>query len=144
MSARLVAEFEVDGVPVAQGSKSGYVVGKRAVVTDSNRAVLKPWRSQIAAAAQAAHAGDRIEGPVLLVVEFRFVRPKSVKREWPSVKPDIDKLERALLDGITDSGIWRDDAQVVEIRSSKLYADRPGIWVQIGEFSNTQPKETKQ
>ena len=35
-------------------------------------------------------------------------------RSWPDVKPDIDKLARAVLDGITGIVI-RDDAQGVEI-----------------------------
>jgi Holliday junction resolvase RusA-like endonuclease len=147
MGAVLVAEFEVDGIPVPQGSKSGWVSNAgpkpRAILHDQNAKTLKPWRATVTAAAREAYAGERIEGPVFLVLEFRFVRPKSVKREWPAVKPDIDKTVRSVLDGITDSGLWRDDSQVVTLRASKVYADRPGVHVQIGEYSTTQPKEKK-
>ena len=141
MSARQVCDFLVEGTPVPQGSKTGFVVGKRAIVTDANKTQLKPWRQVVAAAARAAYDGPRIEGPVLLVVEFRFLRPKSVKREWPSVKPDLDKLERALLDGLTDSGIWRDDSQVVSMPSKKVYAERAGVHVQLGEYATPEKKE---
>lgn len=143
MSAARVCEFTVDGVPVPQGSKTGFVAGNRAIVTDQNAKTLKPWRQTVSSAARAAHQGDRVEGPVLLVVEFRFLQPKSVRREFPSVKPDLDKLLRALMDGITDSGLWRDDAQVVTTHMSKRYADRAGVHVQIGEYSTTPTRRGK-
>jgi Holliday junction resolvase RusA-like endonuclease len=143
MGAVQIVDFEVDGVPVQQGSKTGFVAGGRAIVTDQNKKTLKPWRQNVTATARAAHPGDRLEGPVLMVVEFRFVRPKTVKREWPAVQPDLDKLLRALLDGITDSGLWRDDAQVVTAHVSKVYADRPGVRVQIGEYIPTPNEKRK-
>lgn len=149
MSFRRVCEFTVDGVPVPQGSKTGFVLPAkgdarvRAIVADQNAKTLKPWRQAVAAAARDAYAGDRVEGAVLLVVEFRFVRPRSVSvksRPFPTVKPDIDKLERSLLDGITDSGLWRDDAQVVQVSKSKVYAERPGVHVQVGEYIGGESK----
>lgn len=147
MSAVLFAEFEVDGIPVAQGSKNAWVNPRtnKAVMFDQGAAKLKPWRGQIAQAARESFTGtERIEGAVLLVVVFRFVRPKSVKRERPTVKPDLDKIWRALMDGITDSGIWRDDAQVTDAHVKKVYAERPGVRVQLGEFSNQPPTETRE
>jgi Holliday junction resolvase RusA-like endonuclease len=58
------------------------------------------------------------------------------------VPPDLDKLLRALLDGIGqghDTGkvgdglIWGDDSQVVEIIAKKFYADDrlPGADIRI-------------
>jgi Holliday junction resolvase RusA-like endonuclease len=38
------------------------------------------------------------------------------------IAPDLDKLQRAILDGFTDAGVWRDDSQVVRIRATKQYA----------------------
>src|SRR5206468_58994 len=65
-------------------------------------------------------------GPVDVGLYFYFPRPKSHYRtgrnshllkdpatEYKPSKPDLDKLVRAALDAITQSGrIWRDDAQV--------------------------------
>lgn len=147
MSAVLIAEFMIDGIPVPQGSKTAFVVGTRAVVTDANRGKLKPWRSTVAAAAGAAYSGEQLAGPLQMVVQFAFVRPASIsakRRPLPAVKPDLDKLLRALLDGITDSGIWRDDSQVVTLLATKVYADRPGVRVQLGEYSNQPPTETRE
>lgn len=132
--------FFVPGVPVQQGSKTAYVVGKRAVVTDQNAKVLKPWRARVAAAAREAYwwPVERMERPVVVTVEFRFLRPKSVKRAHPSVKPDVDKLLRSLLDAVTDSGIWRDDAQVVQVHASKVYAPIAGMQVAIQEIDEKE------
>lgn len=133
----IAVEFFVPGTPVQQGSKTAYVVGKRAVVTDQNAKVLKPWRALVAAAAREAYGPfERMEGPVVVTVEFRFLRPKSVKREHPSVKPDADKLLRSLLDSVTDSGIWRDDAQVVEVHAKKVYSPIAGMQVGIEEMES--------
>lgn len=57
-------------------------------------------------------------------ITFLFVRPPSVsekKRPLPSVMPDIDKLARAVLDGLTAGGVVTDDARVVDLHARKRY-----------------------
>lgn len=134
-----VASFWVAGVPQPQGSKSvGMTKDGRPFIRDKNPAALKAWRKAVAAAAAAALAGVPVlVGPVVVHVEFRLVRGKTVTREFPSVRPDVDKLARALLDGIGDARkagapVWADDSQVVTLRGHKVYADRAGAWVRIG------------
>ena len=59
-------------------------------------------------------------------IDFFIPRPKSVpprKRFRPTVPPDIDKLLRSSLDGMTDSGLIRDDALIVDVSGRKFYAD---------------------
>lgn len=79
---------------------------------------------------------------VRVEVDFYLPRPKSVtpkKRPDPIVPPDLDKLLRALLDGIGQSQvIWQDDSQVTEIEARKHYADatEPGAFVVIKALSN--------
>lgn len=114
-------EFVVDGVAIPQGSKT--VFNGRAV--DANAKKLKPWRSEITLAAKRAaeHAGitfEREESVVVLIQVF-FLRPKTSKRSNPNVKPDADKLARAILDGISDAGVWADDCQVIDLRIIKGY-----------------------
>ena len=64
---------------------------------------------------------------------FYFSRPKSVsykKRPDHTVKPDIDKLIRAVLDALT--GIfYADDAQVDELYVTKMYGDPPRVEVEV-------------
>ena len=63
----------------------------------------------------------RIEGPVRLDLLFAFAQPKGRKRQFKISKPDLDNLEKAVMDALTDAGVWCDDAQVVEKHSTKVY-----------------------
>ncbi|KAK2701934.1 hypothetical protein QYM36_019435 [Artemia franciscana] len=127
------ASFDAVGKPEPQGSKTGFVRGGRAVIVDKNPAALKSWRAEVARAAEAAWCyGAPVDGPVRVRAVFVLPRGASVKRELPSVRPDLDKLARALLDGITDAGcVWGDDAQVVRLDVSKVYGDAPGAHVRV-------------
>lgn len=125
------------GVPVEQGSKKAFVVGRRAVIVDNNKDRLKPWRAEVTRVARATWSyGRPLDGAVRVVASFVLPRPRSVRREYPSVRPDVDKLLRALFDGITDAEVvWRDDSQVVSVETSKVYGAEPGVHVEIAEMS---------
>jgi len=115
-------EFFIPGIPVQQGSKSGFSrVGSTSVqMTDQNAKNLKPWRHTV-----ATHADRGITFDCPVSVELTFVMPKPKKPRWstPAVKPDIDKLERAMLDGLTDGGLIADDARVVRLLAVLEYAE---------------------
>lgn len=134
----MTVTFFVAGVPVPQGSKTAFVVGKRAVLTDANKDKLRPWRAEVTRVAGEAWAGrESLAGAVSVDVRFVFERPKTVKRDTPHVKPDIDKLLRALFDGVTDAKVWVDDAQVVRVNATKVYGAVAGVDVSISRFFGT-------
>jgi Holliday junction resolvase RusA-like endonuclease len=123
-----IEEFvlRVDGVAVPQGSKNAYVIGRRAVIVDANAPKLKPWRLKVHNAAVAELAGR--EGfargiPLYCSLQFFLPRPRTAKRHYPSVKPDLDKTTRAVWDALTTAGVWADDCQVTRANMSKSYAD---------------------
>lgn len=122
----------VPGIPVPQGSKTAFVVGKRAVVTDQNRVKLKPWRATVAEYADVARTFDC---PVAVTLTFHMPRPQRPRWSRPAVKPDIDKLTRAIFDGLTDGGLLADDARVVEMHVYERYAEneRHGVDVEVTE-----------
>lgn len=121
-------DFWVDGIPIPQGSKVAYVRGKRAVIVDANAAKLKPWRALVA---KAADVGVSFDCPVVVVLTFHMPMPKKPKFNVPAVVPDIDKLQRAVLDGLTDSGLVSDDSRVVRIFAEKIYSESPGVRVTV-------------
>lgn len=131
--------FTVIGTPVPQGSKRAFVVGKgenkRAAVVDSSGNKLESWRWAVAfAAGQAAqeHGWEAFDGPLVVEVTFLLKRPashygknglKPSAPKWPFRKPDVDKLLRAIMDGLVDSNcIMTDDARVVRSIGEKRYA----------------------
>lgn len=123
--------LRVYGVPAPQGSKSAFVRGGRAVVTEggskTGRQSHAAWRQAVATAArdwQEAHDAPLLDEPVDVGISFIIPKPKSVpkKRYYPTTKPDLDKLVRSVLDAI--SGVLiRDDAQVVSLKAVKRYND---------------------
>ena len=120
--------FFVPGKPVQQGSMRIY--NNRSVHTSANE--LKAWREMVGWKAKEARVEKVPEHePVIIYLTFVFVRPKSVKREFPTVFPDLDKLLRSILDGLTGIA-YHDDAQVVEIHTKKRYGETPGVEVSVG------------
>ena len=136
---RETVRFFIPGVPVQQGSKTAFVVGKRAVVTDQNKARLKPWRAIVAAHARH-HKFLTFDEPVAVSLTFVMPRPARPRFNVPAVKPDIDKLVRAMLDGLTDGGLISDDARVVRLTAEERYAtpDSP-VGVHVGVTHMTRP-----
>lgn len=126
-------KLDVLGDPAPQGSKR--VFNGRVVEAAGQK--LKTWRKAIAAACEPFSDQNIIIGPIRLEVDFYLARPKSVsinKRAKPIVPPDLDKLLRAVGDGIGQSEmIWGDDSQIVEMYGSKSYADDrdPGAIIRI-------------
>lgn len=113
----------IPGIPQPQGSKQAFVRGKRAVLVESNKK-LPAWRKLVTEKLEAANVScTPLEGAVALDVMFFIPRPKSVTREFPSVKPDLDKYIRSIGDSATDAGVVNDDSQIVEIVAYKVYAD---------------------
>jgi Holliday junction resolvase RusA-like endonuclease len=116
--------FQVFGDPVPQGSKRAVIHRStgRAVVFDDNSGNLRSWRSEIVSTARAELNGDAPDlGPVRVTMMFFLRQPKRPKAPVPITKPDADKLARAVLDGMTDAGVFRDDAQVTTLTVRKRY-----------------------
>jgi len=139
-------EFDVAGIPKPQGSKRAFnrPGAKQPTMVESAGAALKDWRAAVKYA--AAKQCRQIRGAVKVELAFRFPRPKShfgtgrnadtMKGSAPdhhTKKPDLDKLERAVLDALTQVVI-EDDSCVVVLSASKLYSSRvefPGCHIRV-------------
>ena len=140
-------KLTVCGTPAPQGSKTRTKFGGLRE-DNPNTAV---WREAVKAAVMLAYPlGSRTDvclarGPVIVEIEFAMPRPKSAKKgACADRKPDIDKLLRCTFDAMTEMGCWEDDARVVRVTATKLYAGEisllpiPGAlihWDSIGRSS---------
>jgi crossover junction endodeoxyribonuclease RusA len=130
-----IASCFVPGIPQPQGSMSRSRTGH----TYHGNKKLMPWRRKVAedVALSIRWSGlDIIRRPHGAVVEITayFERPKSVragKRPMHTVKPDPDKLLRAVLDALTGIA-YEDDAQVIQATVCKEYrVGEPGVRIDI-------------
>lgn len=128
--------FWVPGVPVAQGSKvAGVTKLGKPYLRDVKPGKLRAWRLQVAATAAIGAGKDQPwikEGPVYLFLQFHMPRGKTVKRAVPFVTPDLDKMQRAVLDALTGVA-YKDDGQVVHVTASKVYEGYkgPGVVIEV-------------
>lgn len=159
--------FRVYGIPAPQGSKIPGVSSKtgKMFVREQSGKTLDKWRQDVKEAALVArgvpdpnrHPGELAKegaydqtpiptftGAVRLLVNFFQKRPASVpvrKRKHPIVAPDLDKMVRGVGDALKAAGVYKDDAQICEIRATKRYvnpddpADSPGAWIVVSEIA---------
>jgi Holliday junction resolvase RusA-like endonuclease len=122
---RTFAAFQVVGVePAPQGSKR--YLGNGRFVESSKK--LEPWRQAVAHAVkemQKQTNDEMFTEACIVTVDFYLPKPKTVKRELPTVAPDLDKLQRSLGDSISlpkYSQLIEDDSLIVKWISRKLYS----------------------
>lgn len=140
----------VYGTPAQQGSKRflGRTKSGRGIMAEASDKTA-PWRSAVINACTEYRKDNpdfvRITGAVVARLIFTFDRPPSVSRKrrpFMSVAPDLDKLLRATLDGLTAGGVMKDDALVCDLtRVAKVYCsedeealDIPGALIVVREL----------
>lgn len=134
--------FQVLGKPAPAGSKRGFVVGGRVVLTDASKRT-KPWQALVQSVAlDAMNGSPPLEGPLVAFLSFEERRPQSHfnskgelnaegrRKPYPTKAPDLLKLARAVEDAL--SGVcYRDDSQIVAEHLSKSYADIDAVYIEI-------------
>ena len=123
------------GEVASQGSKT---LTRWGSMRESSKKLM-PWRYSIQYATEQQYQGPLLTGPVEINVTFLFARPKNhwseslskidqLKPSAPrhhSIAPDVDKLCRALLDGLSakcGGNVLKDDSLVARITAEKRYA----------------------
>ncbi len=126
----------IPGTPVPQGSVNNYR-GRIVGVTPK----LREWRLKIRAATMAKHEGEPLDGPITVSLVFQLAPPQRPRWPLPAVKPDLDKLIRAVMDSLSTTkqlrGVITDDARVVNITAAKTYHGNPGVLVTISQSGAT-------
>lgn len=123
-------EFWVDGTPIPQGSKGARTVRGKAHLFDTNAKHLHPWRKHVT---ETARGQDVQFGstPVSVALDFYFEPPLKPKFPAHAVKPDADKLTRAILDSLTNAEVFKDDCLATRLIVEKHYGDYPGVNIRV-------------
>lgn len=133
----------IEGQPKGQPRPRAFARGGVARVYDPGTA--EGWKSAIALGLRDARPEAPLVGPVRVYATFYMPRPKRLMRKSDSdhtiphvAKPDIDNLLKAVFDACTQLGVWEDDAQVVDLSTTKAYAPkhhRAGLYITIEEVT---------
>lgn len=144
MSNMTQIEFFAEGIPKGQPRPKAFARNGHAAVYDPGTA--EGWKDCIRSAARRHRPAQPLQGPIRMSMQFFMPRPKAhyrtgkhagVLREdaphWHIAKPDLDNLQKAVLDALKDIGMFADDAQwCVSGAITKTYAsDRHGVMVEI-------------
>lgn len=146
MTGAKLIEVTCYGDPVPQGSKRIGRAGRggRPILIDDNADALQVWRDAVYWEVERAMRETSIhrprpwvDGPVFMSATFYFSRPKKhynargeLKPKAPlfkTTKPDLDKLERAICDSISDAQFWKDDSRAVMMHGLKVYDETPRV-----------------
>lgn len=69
----------------------------------------------------------------------RMCKPEAVvfwSPQWHTKKPDLDNLEKSIMDGLQRSEVISDDSQVVVKSSAKAYSANPGVMLSMSIPTN--------
>lgn len=133
--------FTVTGDPKGQPRPRAFAFRGHARVYDAGTA--EGWKSLVAAKLHECWDSIQFTGPVTVELQFHMRRPKGhygakgLRRSAPSVwhtqKPDADNLAKAVLDALTQCGLWADDAQVASLNVQKLWSNcgQPGCRIEV-------------
>lgn len=147
-------EFTIDGKAEPAGSKQAFVPTDKkgqpfrkngriivSVVDDNPKS--KGWKECVAFVARQHYKGPLLTGPLRFTVTIHRVRPNghwnkartALSKDgrdtpYPTSKPDVLKMTRAIEDALT-SVIWQDDAQIVEEHLYKYWGDSAKVVVKI-------------
>ena len=149
MSQRLTIEIPIRAVP-GSNTKRGFVNPKtgRVIIADKAKGKAAYTAALRMFAEQAVNDSKwtRIEGAVLLILEFFYLRPKGhfgtgrnagiVKPsapEFKTTKPDLANLLKPTEDALKGI-VWRDDSQVVRTILNKDYGEKELVRIQVAEL----------
>lgn len=103
-------------------------------------AKTRAFEAALALQAKAAVRGRRLDGPISVQIWAAVGIPESwskkrkaaalAQEERPTRRPDVDNFIKAALDGLNGI-VWADDSQVVDIRASKFYSDKPYLRIDV-------------
>lgn len=114
--------FTVDGPAATKGSTVSFLGDEGKVITKTDSSRLRAWAEAVAEAARVVGATVLARPTAIRVVAlFVFAPPADDPlRTRHTMKPDIDKISRALLDALTGL-CYEDDSQVVHLSAQKMY-----------------------
>jgi crossover junction endodeoxyribonuclease RusA len=136
--------IHVPALPVAQPRQRHTSFGKNYIPKSHP---IHAFKAAVMLACDRDGPGEPLQNAVSLRVTFRFPRPKShwgTGRNAGALKrsaqlrhiqrPDVDNLGKAVMDAMTQAGVWRDDSQACHLTLIKVWCnadEKPGVTIRL-------------
>lgn len=130
-----VLMFEVVGIPKPQPRMRHFVrqAKGQAVARGYTPGTADDWKARVCHEAARVRPSVPLDGPLRVSMTLHLPRPKRLCRRcdpdgsvWAPGGPDVDNLAKAVLDAMTQVGVWRDDSCVVMLTVAKRYHAKGG------------------
>lgn len=118
-------EINTRPIPKARPRLSKFAVYTPKKTADYEKLIAYEWKRR--------YKDLILKGAVKLDLLFCFKKVKSCKKDYHTQRPDIDNLEKAILDGLNKTA-FVDDCQVVEMKSQKVFSDVDKIVITVTEM----------
>mgnify|MGYP003648065598 CR=1 FL=1 len=134
--------FTIPGQPVAKGRARISIRGGHAIAYTPEK--TRMYENQVGAYASQAMLGrPPMPRAVAVTIDAYMMIPQSWSKKkrqdaveckiWPTSRPDLDNIIKAVLDGILRVAIV-DDNQVVHLIARQLYSEIPKLFIEIEEL----------
>ena len=134
----MIVEFVVYGKPRGK-ARPRFSRRSNSVYTPK---ATQTYEKQIAQAYIEASGGYTFgDKPIEIWITAVFPKAKTSKKEYPTLKPDIDNIQKAVFDGL--NGIaYNDDKQIVTATIHKCFCmlegEEPRILVTVTEYKGDE------
>ena len=96
------------------------------------------WKNQAAGLIASLLPPDHqpYEGPVEVSIICAVERPQTTKLPHP--RPDADNYGKALMDAMTQAGVWKDDSLVGRIAITKRWTrsgETPSVYIRVNRMT---------
>ena len=137
-------KFELNIVPpkgTAQ-QKGAFVMNGK--VRFFEKAKVRSAREILFSALEPYQPAEPLANAVSLTVKYCFPYRKTEKKATiknslqvaHTVRPDLDNLEKLLLDVMTSLQFWKDDSQICDKHTQKFFAPQGKIVIEVKEYGD--------
>lgn len=133
---KVINLFFEEGLPRATAQQKGeavrYTRSGQAYIQHYKKEKVKALHNEFAYRLKRYAPPVPSEDPIRLIVFLGFdVKEKQLWGKYKTTRPDGDNYIKELKDVMTEIGFWKDDAQVVDERIVRTYAEKGSITIQV-------------
>lgn len=134
-----------EGLPTTTAQKKGECIrykienGKRVpYIHHFKKEALSALRTELEYKLKRFKPKKPLDGAIRVMVCVYFnVKEKRLWGKYKTTRPDCDNYVKEIEDAMTSVGFWNDDAQIVDLRVIKYYAEEACIFIRVEDIDET-------